>query len=110
MIPLIQQHRSELIELCRRYRVRRLDLFGSAVQGRFDPLTSDLDFVVELADRQPTGGYADRYLGLADALELLFQRPVDLITFESIRNPYFRQEVEETRRTVYEQPEPEAVV
>lgn len=52
---------------------------------------------MRFADRQPTGDYADRYLGLADALEKLFQCRMDLVTEESIRNPYFRQEVEATR-------------
>ena len=87
--------------LCRQFRVRRLDVFGSAVKGTFRPGCSDLDFVVTLEARSPAE-YADNYFGLADALEGLFQRKVDLITERSIRNPYFRQAVEETRQLVYE--------
>jgi hypothetical protein len=56
-----------------------------------------------MADRQPTGEYADRYLDLAEALEKLFKRPVDLVTEQSIHNPYFQQEIETTRQLVYEQ-------
>ena len=55
MIELIEQRRSAIAELCRRYGVQRLDVFGSAVSGRFDPKTSDLDFLVTLTNRQPTG-------------------------------------------------------
>lgn len=109
-IELIEQRRGELAELCRRYGVERLYLFGSAAAGRFQPPSSDLDFIVELANRQPSAAYADRYLGLAEALERLFGRPVDLVTEQSIRNPYFRREVEATRQLVYGQPREEASV
>lgn len=100
MIPLIDQHHATVVALCRRYGVRRLDLFDSAATGAFHDDTSDLDFVVSLADTSP-GTYADRYLDFAEALEGLFGRPVDLITEPSIRNPYFRRAVEETRQSVY---------
>jgi len=110
LIELIEKKRGELAELCRRYRVERLYLFGSAATGRFQPPSSDLDFIVEMADRQPNAAYADRYLGFAEELERLFERPVDLITEQSIRNPYFRREIEATRQLVYGQPREEAAV
>ncbi len=103
MISLIEQSKPALAALCRRFRVNRLFVFGSGASGRFDLSTSDLDFVVELADRQPTKSYADRYLGLAEALERLFGRRVDLLTEQSLRNPYLRSEVRATRELVYEQ-------
>jgi predicted nucleotidyltransferase len=103
MISLIEQSKPALAELCRRFKVNRLFVFGSGVNGRFDPHTSDLDFVVELDDRQPNKSYADRYLGFAEALERLFGRRVDLLTEQSIRNPYLRREVKATRELVYEQ-------
>ena len=103
MISLIEQSKPALAELCQRFKVSRLFVFGSGASGRFDPDASDLDFVVELADRQPNKSYADRYLGLADALERLFGRRVDLLTEQSIRNPYLRRQVQATRELVYEQ-------
>src|ERR671913_1559472 len=102
MNGLIEQHRDAIRALCQRYDVRRLDLFGSAATGAFDAETSDLDFVATFTDtRSP--GYADRYLGFAEALETLFGRPVDVITERSIRNPYFRQAVEESRQPIYDE-------
>ena len=74
MIPIINKHRADLAEICRRYGVNRLYIFGSAAQDRFDPDRSDLDFLVKIAGREPSGSYADRYLDLADALERLFGR------------------------------------
>lgn len=61
---------------------------------------------VKLADRRPDGDYADRFLGLAEGLERLFNRHVDLVTEESLRNPRFKAEVESTKRAVYEAENP----
>ena len=102
MIDLVQNKRNEVADLCRKFKVRRLDVFGSAATMEFEPKRSDLDFLVNFADRSPTGEYADRYLGLAEALERLFQRPVDLVTEQSVRNPYFRRTLEATRQMIYE--------
>ena len=101
MIAFIEQHRSALADLCRRFAVRRLDVFGSAVRNDFDSERSDLDFLVTL-DAPTAGDYADNYFELARALESLFHRRVDLVTEQSIRNPYFREAVESSRQLVYE--------
>ncbi len=110
MIDLVAHRRAEIAELCLHYRVERLDVFGSAASGAFKNGQSDLDFLVRFQHRAPTGEYADRYLGLADALERLFHCRVDLVSEESIRNPYFRREVEETRELVYEPARAEAII
>ena len=85
MIPDIAQHRDELRELCRRFHVRRLDVFGSAArQADFDPARSDLDFLVEFDSTAPGALSLKTYLGLKDALETLFGREVDLIDRKAI--------------------------
>jgi len=109
MVAEVQDHKQEIAELCRRFKVRRLDLFGSAAKGGFRPLSSDLDFIV-LFLQPGERGYARRYYNLAQALENLFQRPVDLLTEPMIRNPYFREEVEKTRQTIYEHRGEEATI
>ena len=110
MIALVAKKKGELAKLCQKFKVERLDLFGSAAAGDFKPETSDLDFLVSFAERQPTGDYADRYLDLADAMEHLFQRPVDLVTEQSVRNPYFRRVVEASRQPIYERPDTQTAV
>ena len=102
MNAIIQRHRKEIAALCQRYRVERLDLFGSAALGRFDDRHSDLDFIVRFADPDAPG-VARRFFGLVEALELVLDRPVDLLTDRPFRNPYFASSVAETRQTVYEQ-------
>jgi len=86
--------------LCRRYHVKRLDLFGSALSDEFDPATSDLDFLVEFEDMAPAA-YAQAYFGLLQGLEQLFSRPIDLVTAPSLSNPYFKQRIDETKAALY---------
>jgi uncharacterized protein len=102
-VPIIADHQPALEALCQRFQVKTLEIFGSATTARFDATQSDLDFIVTFANER-FGTLADRYLTFADALEQLFQRPVDLLTERSLRNPYFIAEVNRTRRKVYEQP------
>ena len=73
MITEIAARQGQLASLCERYGVLRLDLFGSAARGGFNPTVSDLDIVALFADRT-NPNYVDRYLGFADALEALFGR------------------------------------
>lgn len=87
-------------ELCRRFEVRRLEVFGSAATGAFRDDTSDLYFLVEFA-QTTRHGYANRYFGFQEALETLLARPVDLVVSSAIENPYFRQSVDETRALLY---------
>ena len=101
MVKTVEERAEELKRLCVVYGVRRLDLFGSALTDQYDPDRSDLDFLVEF---QPAAlsAYADAYFGLLEALGRLFGRPVDLVVESAIKNPYFRQSVEQTRTPVYE--------
>jgi len=101
MIPAVEDRADELKRLCLTYGVRRLDLFGSASTGPFDPDESDLDFLVEFQP-EAVNAYADAYFGLLEALGRLFGRPVDLVVESAIRNPYFLQSVEQTRTPIYE--------
>jgi predicted nucleotidyltransferase len=100
MNSVLAEHRTELEALCCRYSVRRLELFGSAATGLERTGGSDLDFLVEFGPL-PHGGYADAYFGLLESLEALYGRPVDLVVASAIRNPFFRQSVEQTRTLLY---------
>jgi predicted nucleotidyltransferase len=97
MLPETEERRPELAALCRRFGdfgVRRLEVFGSAAAGPFRQERTALDFLVEF--EPPLGpGYAERYLGL---LEALFGRPVDLVVVvaSAVKNPYFRESVDRT--------------
>ena len=100
MIPVVQENRDAVERLCRQFLVRRLELFGSAVGEKFDPETSDLDFLVDFEDLEPQE-YADTYFGLLEGLQELFQRNVDLVMISAVKNPYFLESIERSRTLLY---------
>ena len=103
MHTLIEQHRSEIADLCRRYGVRQLEVFGSAARGTdFDPATSDADFLVTFTAEanHDLAGFAD----FKDALEALLGRPVDLVdrgAVEVSRNTIRRRRILSEAEPVY---------
>ena len=100
MISAIAEHQTEMESLCRRYAVSRLELFGSATVGTDRRDQSDLDFLVEFEPRA-SRAYADNYFGLLEGLERLFGGQIDLVVASAIRNPYFRESVEQTKTLLY---------
>ena len=89
LLPLRADRLEPLRDLCDRYGVDRLEVFGLAAKGLFDPASSDLDFIVRMANQREKG-YARRFCSFADELEALFGRRVDFLTESMIHNPYFR--------------------
>ena len=100
MTRVLEGHRPKLVELCRKYRVRRLDVFGSAARGDFNEHSSDVDLLVEFDD-MPHADRADAYLGFLMAVEALLRRRVDLVELGAVRNTYLRRGIEESRELVY---------
>ncbi len=105
MHPLIAQNRAQIAQLCRRYAVRRPEVFGSAARGiDFDPDRSEADFLVDFdpdVEMQPL----DQFLGLARELESLLGRKVDLAdrgAIETSRNYIRRRHILAEAEAVYE--------
>ena len=90
MLDQIEQYREEIAALCRQFGVKRLELFGSAVRGDFDPTQSDLDFFVDFLS-DDWHGAADRWFGLQEGLQQLFACEVELVSISEAKNPYFLQ-------------------
>ena len=101
MIATIEDYREQLGVLCRKFRVTRLDAFGSAaVRERFDPDRSDIDLLVEFESMDPVQ-HARAYFGLLAALQDLFARPVDLVEIKAVTNPYLLESIRRERQVVY---------
>lgn len=100
MHPLVKQNQPGISELCRRYGVRRLALFGSALRDDFDPARSDVDVAVEFAPA-PLGTGFDRYLGLKEGLEALLGRPVDVVELRALSNQRLRRHIEARQVPLY---------
>lgn len=92
MEQLVQQHLPEIKQLMLQYGVERAYLFGSAVQNKMTD-KSDVDFIIKFPDDMHYVTYADNYFALADALENLLKRSVDLVTEKTLKNPYLLQNI-----------------
>jgi predicted nucleotidyltransferase len=99
MASILEPHQGDIAQLCRRYGVRRLELFGSATTDAFDSQRSDLDFLVDF-EAGPTDLFT-RYFGLKESIESLYRRDVDLVMIGALHNPYFIESVNKTRQLVY---------
>lgn len=100
MLQLIEVNRDVIADLCRRFHVRRLDVFGSAARGGdFDATRSDVDLLVTyLPGYHPgIGAWQD----LRDALTETLGRPVDLVMETAVENPFIRAGIERSREAVY---------
>lgn len=102
MIPAVTEHANRLATLCEQFRVKRLEIFGSAAVGdQFDAERSDLDFIVEFQPGQDLGPWLRHYFAFQSALADLFNRSVDLIIASAMKDPYFIREANRTRRLAY---------
>ncbi|HRK54304.1 MAG TPA: nucleotidyltransferase domain-containing protein [Cyclobacteriaceae bacterium] len=100
-MTLLREKHSDFVDLCRSHKVDKIYAFGSSITDHFDPEKSDIDIVVKIDIDEP----ADRgeaLLSLWDKLEILFQRKVDLLTEDSIRNPYLKANINRTKRLIYD--------
>lgn len=99
MQKFILNKMNELKKLCETYDVRTLYLFGSASSDKFNN-SSDIDILVSFKDIS-IEKYTDNYFELHYKLEELFERKIDLITENSLSNPYFIESIEETKQLLY---------
>jgi len=100
MLKLIEQHQGQIAALCRRHQVKRLELFGSAARGDFDPEKSDLDFFVEFLSYD-SPRIADQWFGLQEDLEELLGWKVELTSLRTSKNPYFLQRANQHKVALY---------
>lgn len=99
MAELLDLPHEEIRKLCRHYGVKRLAVFGSATTDRFDPVRSDVDFLLELLDG--TKASFATYYALKTALEELLGRSVDLVMNKALCNPYFAASALATKQELY---------
>ncbi|WP_247232937.1 nucleotidyltransferase family protein [Telluribacter sp. SYSU D00476] len=100
MHQVLSENMDRIQDLCKRYNVKFLFAFGSVCADRFSE-NSDIDLLVTFHPMD-YGDYADAYFELADNLEELLHRPVDLVTDKSLANPYFIDSVNKTKVLLYE--------
>jgi uncharacterized protein len=98
MTPRVSFDPSELVAFCRKWRIRELSLFGSALREDFGP-ESDLDFLVSFEPETEFDLFD--LVALKDELEAHYGRPVDIVEKEALRNPWRKREILNTREVLY---------
>src|SRR5664279_4426489 len=97
---LIERNIYTLIDLCKQHKVKELYVFGSILTSRFND-TSDIDFLVQFENIDLLE-YADNYYDLKEKFETLFDREIDLLENQAIRNPIFRKVLDREKKIVYD--------
>ncbi len=97
---LVKDHIETIGQLCKEHHVEKLYAFGSVLTPSFTD-TSDVDFLVDFKNEE-IKKFVSNFFSLKDGLESLLGREVDLVESDTISNPYFKEELEETKLLLYE--------
>jgi uncharacterized protein len=101
MQAILEQHIEDLKLLCKTFKIKRLYAFGSVVSEDFTDI-SDIDFLISFADNLSVEDYTANYFSLHYKLRELFHREIDIVTENSLSNPYFIQSINESKKLIYE--------
>lgn len=97
---LITDNIQKLFTLCQTHKVKKLYAFGSILTPRFNE-QSDVDLLVDFNTEIDHNNYADNFFNLYHALVSLFGREVDLVDESAVKNPYFKEELDDTKHLIY---------
>lgn len=100
MVASIENKRESIVDLCRKYGVVRMDVFGSVLRDDYEPGKSDVDLLVEFGPRDPYA-LAEAYFDMLDELRELLGGPVDLVMSGAIKNPYILADIEQSKQVLY---------
>lgn len=98
-MSIVDKNMDQIRALCDKHKVARLFIFGSALTEKYKK-SSDIDFLVDFSDVN-ISDYADNYFDLKKSLENLLKRQIDLLEEKAIKNPYFRQTIDSSKRLIY---------
>lgn len=96
---LIENHNKDILNLCKTHKVKSLYVFGSVLTDEFTT-ESDIDLIVDF-EQLDVLDYGDNYYDLKFSLENLFKRSVDLLEEKAIKNPYFRNTLNQNKKLIY---------
>ncbi|MBE0424551.1 MAG: nucleotidyltransferase domain-containing protein [Lutibacter sp.] len=95
----LQAFTPQIIKLCKGHKVKSLYAFGSVLTDKFND-ESDIDLIVDFVNME-VEDYADNYFDFKFSLQDILKRPIDLLEERAIKNPYFREVVNQKKQLVY---------
>lgn len=100
-MKIIEMNIDKIAALCKKYKVAKLWVFGSILTPRFND-HSDIDFLVEFDETKlDLLDYADNFFDFIHEIEKVVGRKVDMVINKSIKNRFFRKEVDQTRKLLW---------
>jgi len=93
----LEKYQNEINQLCQKYNVKKLTIFGSALSEQFKE-SSDIDFLLELKSAE---GGIKKYMNIKFELEKLFKRPVDLVMPKAVKNQRIKKYMYSDMKEVY---------
>lgn len=99
-LPLLDRHTKRIAKICEEHRVKSLYVFGSLARNELSP-DSDIDFLVDFKPMEVID-YGENYFQLCESLENLLDRKVDLMTVNSLKNPYLKHSIKRDQKLVFE--------
>lgn len=109
MDAFIKKYLPQILVLCEKHKVSKLFAFGSVTSNSFSIEKSDIDLYIEMTP-MPAMERGEVLIDLWDQFELVFGRPVDLITDQPITNPYFKSELDKTKVLLYDREKQEIFI
>jgi predicted nucleotidyltransferase len=100
MNKLVSDKLQDIAQLCQMYSVKSMYLFGSAGKEEFFNVDSDIDFLIAFKEIS-VEEYTNNYFALQYKLRELFKRDIDLLTENSLSNPYFIKSIEQSKELLY---------
>lgn len=100
MNAIIQNQLNAIKKLCKQYKVKSLYSFGSVNTPDFTD-KSDIDLLIDFDQDISIEEYTDNFFFLREKLSKLFKRDIDLVTRRSLSNPFFIQDVEQSKVLIY---------
>ncbi len=96
---IIESNLEKVIEICKTHFVERIFVFGSILSDKFSK-KSDIDFLIKFQGVDLLE-YFDNYLDLKNKLEILFDRNIDMVEEQTLRNPYLIASINRNKKLLW---------
>lgn len=101
MASIVEDKKLEIAGICKDLKIKSFYAFGSVVSENFTS-SSDIDVLISFADDISIDEYSENYFQLHYKLRELFHREVDIVTAQSLSNPYFIESINKSKVVIYE--------
>ena len=95
----LDNYLNQIKGLCKKHKVRNLFVFGSVLTENFTN-NSDIDLIIDININDPIE-YAENYFNFKFTLEDLLNRKIDLLEQKALKNKYFIENIDKTKKVIY---------